>query len=278
MKRIAFSLIIFLLVFMVGCIDVSFDINHFNQQQTTSTTYSVSDGTIAYDNADYHQFSTFDSENEGLDTLDEITDVLIQTQTEIRLSNVKIETIIYSFPGVNTQSGSAVIFSEDNNYYYIVTNRHVIESNKRSVEYEVHIPSSDSAYTAVLIAENEDLDLAALRFEKTDNMDLTVMDLTSRLHTKYNPGELVLTVGNPGELENNVTYGEFIEMIGLESYDHHVIHHSAAIHSGSSGGALVDVYGNFLGINTWGSDSSYEDSFAIPSYIVYMFLFNNGLM
>ncbi len=278
MKKTAFALIIFLLVFMAGCIDVSFDINDFNQEQTTTTSYSVSDGTITYDDADYQQFPTFDSESEGLDTLDELTDVLIETQTKIRLSNVKVETIIYSFPGVNTQSGSAVVFSEDDNYYYIVTNYHVIKSDKRSVEYEVHLPSSDTAYTAVLIAENENLDLAALRFEKTNGMELTVMDLTSRLHTKYTPGELVLTVGNPGELENNVTYGEFIEMIGLESYDHQVIHHSASIHSGSSGGALVDVHGNFLGINTWGSDSSYDDSFAIPSYIVYMFLFNNGLM
>lgn len=278
MKRIAFALIIFLMVFMVGCIDVSFDINHFNQDQTTTTTYSPSDGTITYDDADYQQFPTFESDDEALDSLDELTDVLIETQTKIRLSNVKVETIIYSFPGVNTQSGSAVVFSEDADYYYVVTNHHVIESDKRSVEYEIHLPTSDSAHAAVLIAENENLDLAALRFEKTDGMELAVMDITSRLHSKYNPGELVLTVGNPGELQNNVTYGEFIEMIGLESYDHHVIHHSASIHSGSSGGALVDVHGNFLGINTWGSDSSFEDSFAIPSYIVYMFLFNNGLM
>ncbi len=278
MKKLAFALMLLLFVFITGCVDISFDINHFNQEQTMTTTYSVSDGTVTYDDADYYQFSTFDSESYGLDSLDELTDVLIETQTKIRLSNVKIETIIYSFPGVNTQSGSAVIFSEDDDYYYIVTNHHVIESDKRSVEYEIHLPASDSVYTAVLIAENEPLDLAALRFEKTEGIDLAVMNLTNRLHTKYNPGELVLTVGNPGELENNVTYGEFIEMIGLESYDHHVIHHSASIHSGSSGGALVDVHGNFLGINTWGSDSSYEDSFAIPNYIVYMFLFNNGLI
>ncbi|HRY78506.1 MAG TPA: trypsin-like serine protease, partial [Candidatus Izemoplasmatales bacterium] len=55
-----------------------------------------------------------------------------------------------------------------------------------------------------------------------------------------------------------------------------VIQHSATIDNGSSGGALVDVDGILVGINTWGSETDPLKSFAIPIYLVYVFLYNNG--
>lgn len=280
MKKIVLFSVLFFFVFLAGCVNITFDFEAFDQQAatTTTTTFAVSDGTITYDDTDYRDFPVFDPDDDDLDTPEEITDVLMATQADVRLSNVKIETIIYAFPGVNTQTGSGVVFAEDENYYYVVSNYHVIASDRRSVEYEIHLPSTGDVHTAVLIAEDEELDLAALRFEKQPDIDVAVMDVTPRLNTQFNPGELILAVGNPGELQNNVTVGEFINMVALEGYDFRVVHHSASIHSGSSGGALVDLYGNFLGINTWGSDTSIEDSFAIPHQIVYTFLYNHGLL
>ncbi|MCK7488389.1 MAG: serine protease [Bacillus subtilis] len=64
----------------------------------------------------------------------------------------------------------------------------------------------------------------------------------------------------------------------IENVDFKVIYHTATIHEGSSGGALLDVDGNLLGINTWGSQNSDEDSFAVPVHIIYMFLVNHDLL
>jgi S1-C subfamily serine protease len=67
-------------------------------------------------------------------------------------------------------------------------------------------------------------------------------------------------------------------MESISNADFQIIYHTAAIHEGSSGGALVDVDGNLLGLNTWGLDTSDEYSFAVPNYIIYMFLINNGVI
>jgi len=120
--------------------------------------------------------------------------------------------------------------------------------------------------------------LAVLKFSINERTDVLVIDIFERLYYQFIPGELVLAVGNPSSLNNNVTFGEFKSMEMLKDVNFKVIYHDANIANGSSGGALVDVDGNLLGVNTWGLEDSDEFSFAIPNYIVYMFLINNGIL
>jgi len=152
-------------------------------------------------------------------------------------------------------------------------------SNKEKVAtYDVTTFEGTSSVDATLIAANEDLDLAVVRILKAGITNVEILDLTTRIYRKFNPGELVLAVGNPLSVVNNVTFGEYLSLESINNAEFLVIYHTATIHEGSSGGALVDIDGNFLGINTWGSVDADDQAFAVPNYIVYMFLVNSGLL
>ncbi len=179
---------------------------------------------------------------------------------------------------VGSSSGSGFVFLEDETFYYALTNFHVINPEGNLARYEIMTFSDEDFSTAEVIAYDEVYDLAVVKFLKNDREDVTLLDIFERLYFQFTPGELVFAVGNPGTITNNVTFGEFKNMQSLEDVEFKVIYHDATIARGSSGGALVDIDGNLLGVNTWGLQNSDEYSFAVPNYIVYTFLINNGIL
>lgn len=179
---------------------------------------------------------------------------------------------------VGVSTGSGFIFMEDDSYYYAITNNHVVDPETYEPEYYISAYNDESFSEASVVARDADLDLAVVKFLKNERTDVEIIDIYERLYYKYNVGELVLAVGNPLDVVNNVTFGEFKSMQTISNVDFEVIYHDAQINEGSSGGALVDVDGNLIGVNTWGLDSTEVYSFAIPNYIVYMFLINYGIL
>ncbi len=162
-------------------------------------------------------------------------------------------------------SGSGVIYSSDG---YIITNNHVIEF---ADEIEVTL-SDNRIYQATLIGHDATTDLAVLKIE-ADNLPQMQIANSDQLEV----GEWVLAVGNPFDLTSTVTAGivsakgRNIELIegkyAIESF----IQTDASVNPGNSGGALVDVNGHLLGINTAiatrnGSFQGY--AFAIPINLV----------
>lgn len=162
-------------------------------------------------------------------------------------------------------AGSGVIISSDG---YIVTNNHVIE-NAEIIEV---ILNNRRTLTASLIGRDATTDLALLKVEST-NLP----------HVKYGNsdfiriGEWVLAVGNPFNLTSTATHGIIsakarnlnilTDNLAIESF----IQTDAAVNPGNSGGALVNINGELIGINTaiasrTGSFVGY--SFAIPVNIV----------
>jgi Do/DeqQ family serine protease len=164
-------------------------------------------------------------------------------------------------------SGSGVIVSDDG---YIVTNYHVIEE-ARSVEV---VLSNNERHYAKIVGTDPTTDLALLKikskslpFIKYADSDLVV------------PGEWVLAVGNPFDLNSTVTAGIVsgkARNIGILADRNNLqveafIQTDAAVNPGNSGGALVNLNGELIGINsaiatTTGSYSGY--SFAIPVNLV----------
>jgi len=171
-----------------------------------------------------------------------------------------------------------VIYMEDETFYYALTNFHVVDDEGHLVEYEIKTFEDTDFSLAQLVAYNEDLDLAVIKFSKNNRTEVHLINIEERVYTKFTPGEFVLAVGNPLSLENNVTFGEFQNLETIANYEYKAIFHNATINEGSSGGALTDIDANLLGINTWGVEETDEYSFAIPNYIVYMFLVNEGLV
>ncbi|NMM48754.1 Do family serine endopeptidase [Marinigracilibium pacificum] len=163
-------------------------------------------------------------------------------------------------------SGSGVIVSEDG---YIVTNNHVIDDAD-----EVNVTLSDNRqYTAEVIGTDPNTDLALLKI-KPEN-DLQYLKLANSDDVKV--GEWVLAVGNPFELNSTVTAGivsakaRNINIMrtryGIETF----IQTDAAVNPGNSGGALVNLNGDLIGINTAiaSNTGSYQGySFAVPSSLV----------
>ncbi|EMR04664.1 Do family serine endopeptidase [Cesiribacter andamanensis] len=170
-------------------------------------------------------------------------------------------------------SGSGVILSADG---YIVTNNHVID---RADQVEVTL-NDNRSYTAEVIGVDPTTDIALL---KVDATDLPYLSYGNSESVKV--GEWVLAVGNPLDLTSTVTAGivsakgRNIGILGrgsniqgnvntaIESF----IQTDAAVNPGNSGGALVNLRGELIGINTaiaspTGSYSGY--SFAVPATLV----------
>ncbi|MBK7888133.1 MAG: Do family serine endopeptidase [Bacteroidetes bacterium] len=163
-------------------------------------------------------------------------------------------------------TGSGVIISEDG---YVVTNNHVIENGS-----EVSITLNDKeTFVAKVIGTDPSTDLALL---KVDAKKLPHIALGNSDQVRV--GEWVLAVGNPFNLTSTVTAGIVSakarninilpdQRFPIESF----IQTDAAVNPGNSGGALVNLNGELIGINAaiasnTGSYSGY--SFAIPVNIV----------
>ena len=161
-------------------------------------------------------------------------------------------------------TGSGVIVSPDG---YIITNHHVIENSS-----EVIVTTNDNKeYEAEIIGFDEVTDIAVLKIKSDINLDYIFFgDSDSTLI-----GEWVLAVGNPYNLNSTVTAGIVSSKSrDLNEYDQKnqsFIQTDAAVNFGNSGGALVNIQGELIGINTLiqsmtGGYVGY--SFAVPSNTV----------
>lgn len=159
-------------------------------------------------------------------------------------------------------TGSGVIYSSDG---YIITNNHVVEF---ADEFEVTL-YDNREFKARLVGRDEQTDLAVI---KIDAKDLTAIEPGNSDDAQV--GEWVLAVGNPFDLTSTVTAGIIsakgrdIDIIKGQGAIESFIQTDAAVNPGNSGGALVDLDGRLIGINSaiatqTGSFAGY--AFAIPS-------------
>lgn len=164
-----------------------------------------------------------------------------------------------------TATGSGVIISPDG---YIVTNNHVIEGGD-----DIFITLyNKKSYYAKIIGTDPNTDLALLKINAQGLAYARYGD-----SDKVQVGEGVLAVGNPFNLTSTVTAGiisakaRHIDILKNESAIEAFIQTDAVVNPGNSGGALVNVHGQLIGINTaiaspTGSFAGY--SFAVPINIV----------
>jgi serine protease Do len=164
-------------------------------------------------------------------------------------------------------SGSGVIISDDG---YIATNNHVIED---ATNIEV-VMNNNLRYYAKVVGADPSTDLALLKI-KAKNLPFVRYGNSDNVM----PGEWVLAVGNPFDLNSTVTAGIVsakARNIGIlrdrnNSQVEAFIQTDAAVNPGNSGGALVNLKGELIGINTAiaTSSGSYQGySFAIPVSLV----------
>lgn len=169
----------------------------------------------------------------------------------------------------NTNLGSGVIISQDG---YIVTNSHVISKADNII---VMLNDGRKA-TAKVIGNDVESDLAVIKVDLTGLKPLGFREQSTQV------GDVVLAIGNPFGVGQTVTQGIISATgrtgLGINTVED-FIQTDAAINPGNSGGALVDAYGQLVGINTAifsRSGGSMGIGFAIPTEIVKLVM--NGII
>ena len=158
----------------------------------------------------------------------------------------------------STSLGSGVIVSKEG---HILTNQHVIEGKT-----EIRVQLTDGRnLAATLIGSDLATDIAVLRIEATGIEPLPLGD-----SDVLRVGQQVFAVGNPYGLEESVTRGivsaKGRQMTSDSAIEH--IQHDAAVNQGNSGGPLLNVRGEIVGINSqiFSRTGGWQGiSFAIPS-------------
>ena len=172
-------------------------------------------------------------------------------------------------------AGSGIIISEDNDYLYIVTNNHVVESAKTlTVQF-----CDESTVSAEVKGTDKSSDLAVVKVKKSDIETETMNQIkiaTLGDSDSLSVGSQAIAIGNALGYGQSVTQG-IISALNREvtiqdettgeSFTNDLLQTDAAINPGNSGGALLNSDGEVIGINS----SKYSDTqvegmgFAIPS-------------
>ena len=171
------------------------------------------------------------------------------------------EELEYRRPGL----GSGVMVRRAGNKVYVLTNEHVVGDAD-----EITVTLNDGReFNATLVGKDDKRDLALVVFETREDVPIAVLGDSDELQV----GDWAFAVGNPLGFESTVTAG-IISAVGrrpspgsgisgLTDY----IQTDAAINQGNSGGALVNLRGEVVGINAWiasQTGGSIGLGFAIP--------------
>ena len=152
------------------------------------------------------------------------------------------EIICYGEGNITPVSkGSGIVISEEG---YIITNAHVVD-NAKGVKT---VFTDGTEYKAELVGKDSKTDLAVIRIEAEG---LTPAELGNSDQMEL--GEQVVTIGNPGNLSGTITVGYVSGLhrkvrTDSSKYLMNCIQTDAAVNPGNSGGALVNMYGQVVGI------------------------------
>lgn len=158
--------------------------------------------------------------------------------------------------------GSGVIVRKNGNAYYVLTNNHVAGSAK-----EISVKLFDgTVYKGTLVGADDRKDIALVSFESKENIPVAKLGDSDLVKT----GDICLAIGTPLGYYSSVTQG-IVSATGRSGGGigniSDFIQTDAAINQGNSGGPLVNIYGEVIGINTWiasQSGGSQGLGFSIP--------------
>ncbi len=173
-------------------------------------------------------------------------------------------------PSERVSQGSGFIIDESG---IILTNQHVVgnRNDEQNITVTVHSPEISGEFEATILGSDERLDLAVLKIDS----DKRFPTLTLGDSDKSRPGEWAIAIGNPygKQLDHTVTVG-FLSAKGREiqirgsdgtvQVYKNLMQTDAAINSGNSGGPLLNIQGEVIGINTAVHAEAQGIGFAIP--------------
>ena len=202
--------------------------------------------------------------------------VLSATEIYDKVSDVSVGVLVYQSSGAASFAsnlygeGSGVITEENSDHTgtYVITCAHVVSGSGLTVKIQLN---DGEQYSADIVGIDNKTDIAVLLMNKTG---LKAAEFGSAKDLKV--GQTVYAIGNPGGTD---FFGSFTSGIvsaiarpvnSPVGYEMNCIQHDAAINPGNSGGALVNEYGQVIGINSSKiAAEEYEGmGFAVPSETV----------
>lgn len=154
-------------------------------------------------------------------------------------------------PGV----GSGVLVRRDGGRYFVLTNHHVVQEKER-----ITVTLNDRrAFPAEVVGTDVRMDLAVLAIDAAADLPVAVLGDSDGVR----PGDLVLAAGSPFGLDATLTLG-VVSAVGRSGVRvrsiSDFIQTDATMNPGNSGGALVDIAGRIVGINTWIQTEEYRST------------------
>ena len=225
-------------------------------------------------------FGTDTNENEAIDasatglslTPSEDSAQKVFDSVKDSVVNISIKVQTSGFFGYEAQgSGSGIIYSQDDEKVYIVTNDHVVED---ATNVKISITGSEQV-EAKLVGKDQVSDLAVISVLKSDLAEAGITDVkTAKFGESDNMevGEFVVAIGNAlgqGKTATRGIISALNKQINIDGKQLTVLQTDAAINPGNSGGALVNTSGEVIGINTAKLASSDVEGtgFAIPTSV-----------
>ena len=252
-KKILIALLVIVVVAVLAFLGWNSLSGETTSTDTDSTTVANADSALKVGDSKTYQSDSADG-------------TLSSVEIAAKVKPSVIAVMVYQ-NGEQAGEGSGVVMStdEDNNCQYILTCAHIISTS--GCTYAVQLEDGTS-YDAEVVGYDSRTDVGLLRIEGTE---LTPAEFGDS--TVLQVGEPVYAIGNPGGTE---FYGSFTAGVvsaidrptaaSDSGYTMECIQHDAAINPGNSGGALVNSYGQVIGINSSKiADEEYEGmGFAIP--------------
>lgn len=174
--------------------------------------------------------------------------------------------------------GSGFVVKNTNNYCYIMTNNHVVSKDGK-IDYD-NIKVIDynlNCYIASIMFTDPNYDMALLKVDRISSQ----LNLPSIKLSLKDPDidDNVISIGNPYRQFNSIGIGKVLSYCNNNHVDYKVICHDAYMDHGNSGGMLINLKFEVVGINTWGiTEKQYEKWIGESSPIskIYEFLSKNG--
>ncbi len=148
----------------------------------------------------------------------------------------------------STAMGSGVIVRKEDKTVYILTNNHVVGE---ADEITIHL-DDERVFEAEIVGTDPRRDIALVKFETKEDIPVARLGNSDNVQV----GDISFAIGNPLGFSSTFTSGVISavgrnadERLGTSFTD--FIQTDAAINPGNSGGALVNIYGEVIGINTW---------------------------
>lgn len=255
-----------IIVTSVGVGTISYKISKNNESKKTDQENQIEIEEIA--TSESEEKNTLLPVSNSYFTQDELQNINIYEKCNEAVVNINTKVTTYDwFLEPYVQDGGSGSGSIIDKRGYILTNVHVIQNATI-----IYVSLFDGTqYEAKIVGQDLDSDLAVIKFDPPEGMDLKTISFGDSTNLKV--GQKVIAIGNPFGMERTMTTG-IVSGLGrpIQHSNKRIIRNmiqtDTAINPGNSGGPLLNAEGKMIGINTMIMSSSGNSAgvgFAVPS-------------